>query len=248
VALRAFADGALFAEAFGPGPPRVLALHGWGRRGSDYRQSLAGLDALAVDLPGFGASPAPAHVIGAEGYAEAIEPLLEAFDSPPVVVGHSFGGRVAVCLAVANPQRVGPLVLTGSPLVRLTAGRKPSPGYRALRALHRMGLVSGKRMEEIRRSRGSADYRAARGVMREILVKVINESYEAQLRAIESPVDLLWGREDREVPVAVAEAACREISDSGGKVELEIIDGAGHLVPTQAPEALRRVVDRALRR
>ena len=59
MALRALADGALFAEAYGDGSPRVLALHGWGRRGNDFAASLAEFDALAVDLPGFGATPAP---------------------------------------------------------------------------------------------------------------------------------------------------------------------------------------------
>lgn len=248
MALRAFADGALFAEAIGEGTPRVLALHGWGRRGADYRHALAGLDALAVDLPGFGASPAPPAAMGAAGYARAIEPLLAEFASPPVVVGHSLGGRVAVCLAAADPTRVGRLVLTGAPLVRFASGRRPSPGYRFLRGLNRMRLFSNQRMEAIRRSRGSSDYRAANGVMRDVLVTMVNESYETQLRAIRSPVVLLWGEEDREVPVAVAETTLRVITEAGGAAELEVLAGVGHLLPTEAPDALRRVVDEALRR
>jgi hypothetical protein len=78
-------------------------------------------------------------------------------------------------------------------------------GYRALRSLSRIGIVSDERMEEIRRSRGSADYRAATGVMRDILVKVVNETYEGEMARLESHVLLLWGDADREVPVAVAE-------------------------------------------
>lgn len=248
MALRAFADGALFAEAFGDGRPQVLALHGWGRRGADYRQTLAGMDALAVDLPGFGASPPPNEVLGAEGYAKAIEPLFDEFETPPVLVGHSFGGRVAVCLAAANPGRVSRLVLTGSPLLRLTTGPKPSLGYRVVRGLNRVGLVSDDRMETIRRQRGSADYRAASGVMRDVLVKAVNESYETQLRSLNVPVMLLWGADDQEVPVAVAEHALRLIKDGGGAAELETLPGVGHLVPTQAPGDLRRVVREALER
>jgi pimeloyl-ACP methyl ester carboxylesterase len=246
VALRAFADGALFAEAIGDGPPRVLALHGWGRRGADYRHSLAGIDVLAVDLPGFGASPPPGEVVGAEGYAGIIEPLLDEFGAPPVIVGHSFGGRVAVCLAASNRGRVGRLVLTGSPLVRLGAGRPPSIGFRVARALNRVGVLSDQRMEAMRRSHGSADYRAATGVMRDILVKVVSESYEAQLRALDVPVSLIWGSDDREVPVTVAERALSIINEGGGVAELEVLPGVGHLLPTEAPQALRRVVDEAL--
>ncbi len=246
MALRAFADGALFADATGSGPPRVIALHGWARRGADFRSALAGLDALAVDLPGFGASPPPQEVMGAEGYAAQVAGLLEGIERPPVLVGHSFGGRVAVCLAARYPERVGPLVLTGAPLVRIAPSRKPSLSYRAARALNRVGILGDERMERTRREQGSADYRAARGVMRDILVKVIHESYEPQLRALSSPVTLLWGSADREAPLDVARKAADVIAGAGGRVELEVLEGIGHLVPVQAPDSLRAAIDRAL--
>jgi len=247
VALRALADGALFAEAFGEAPPRVLALHGWARRGSDFGRSLADFDALALDLPGFGASPAPSEPIGAEGYARMILPVLAEFDEPPVVIGHSFGGRVAVCLAAAHPDRVGPLVLTGSPLVRLAPARRPPFVFRALRFMNRLGLLTDVRMDQIRSRRGSADYRAASGVMRDILVKVINEDYEEQLRQIRSRVHLIWGEEDREVPPVVAEKALRVMRQAGVAAELEILPGVGHLVPIQSPDAITRAVEGVLR-
>jgi pimeloyl-ACP methyl ester carboxylesterase len=205
------------------------------------------LDALAVDLPGFGASPPPSHPVGAEGYARLILPVLDEFAKPPVVIGHSFGGRVAVCLAAAHPDRVGPLLLTGSPLLLLAPARKPAFGYRMLRLLHRAGLLGEERMEQIRRRRGSADYRAASGVMRDILVRVINEDYESELRQIRSRVLLLWGEEDREVPPIVAETALRVMRQAGVAAELEILPGVGHLVPLEAPESIRRAVEGVLR-
>ncbi len=226
---------------------RVLALHGWGRRGNDFAASLADFDALAIDLPGFGATPAPSEVLGAEGYAALVAPVLDTFESPPVVVGHSFGGRIAVCLAAAHPDRVASLVISGSPLLRLGPAKKPSASYRLVRFLNRAHLVSDDRMEEIRRSRGSADYRAANGVMRDILVKVVNEGYEPQLRELRNRVMLLWGENDHEVPVAVAEMALRIIRQAGGTAELEVLPGVGHLVPIQSPEAITRVLAEALR-
>ena len=242
MALRSFLDGALFSEVYGDGSPRVLALHGWGRRGADFRQSLHDLSALAPDLPGFGASPAPDSVIGAEGYADIVAQILDVFDGPPVLVGHSFGGRVAVCLAAKMPERVGPLVLTGVPLLR-RASKPPSLGYRIVRKLNEFGLFSDDHLEAERQKRGSADYRAADGLMREILVKVVNESYEDQLQQIARPVKMIWGQNDQEVSVASAHVVDRLLQDS----ELEILEGVGHHVPLEAPDDLRRAIDSVMR-
>lgn len=242
MALRAFLNGAVFAEVHGSGPPEVLALHGWGRRGSDFAPALEGLDAVAPDLPGFGVSPAPDRVIGAEGYADLISDMLDVFERPPVVMGHSFGGRVAVCLAANHPERVGPLVLSGVPLVRLASPRRPSQAFRLARMLNRVGLLGDVTMERMRRRRGSADYRASTGMMRDILVKVVNESYEKLLPSIASPVHLLWGEDDRDVPVAVAEASLPLLAHA----TLETLPGVGHMVPLEAPGSVRAAIGRAL--
>jgi pimeloyl-ACP methyl ester carboxylesterase len=201
------------------------------------------LDALAPDFPGFGASPAPTQVMGAGGYADSVAALLDEFDDPPLIVGHSFGGRVAICLAADRPGRVGPLVLTGVPLVRVKPASRPKLSYRAMQSLNRMGVVSDVRMEELRRRSGSTDYRAATGVMRDILVKVINETYEDRLLQIRSPVRLLWGGEDREVPPTVAQQALEILQEAGVDSELEVLEGVGHHVPIRAPGELRRVID-----
>ena len=223
----------------------MLALHGWGRRGRDFSRALHDIPSLAPDLPGFGASPSPGEVIGAEGYADLVEPLLDEFETPPLVVGHSFGGRVATCLASRHPDAVSGMVLTGAPVVRLQAASKPSASYRLIRALHRLGLVSEDRIEAVRRRVGSSDYRNASGVMRDILVKVVNESYENQLGRIDCPVALVWGRSDREVPVAVAERALEVLAESGASgrtSDLKVIEGVGHNLPLEDPQALREVL------
>lgn len=237
--LRSYADGALFAEVLGEGRPRVLALHGWGRRGRDFAPSLEGVAAIAPDLPGFGATPPPLDVIGARGYADVVRSLLPEFDAPPVVVGHSFGGRIAVCLAASEPDRVGPLVLTGVPLLRRERPGKPALAHRLARALNRWGLLSDRRLEEEKRKRGSADYRAASGLMRDILVKVVNEDYQDELSRLQSEVLLMWGELDKEVPVETAILARDLLERSGVPARLEIMIGAGHHIPVERPADLR---------
>jgi pimeloyl-ACP methyl ester carboxylesterase len=238
--LKAFAAGRLFGAASGDGQPWVLALHGWRRSHRDFDAVLAGVAAIAVDLPGFGATPPPPEAWSTRQYAESIAPILDECAGGVVVVGHSFGGRVATHLAAQCPERVAALVLTGVPLVaepgRLT--RKPPLAFRAGRTLHRRGVISDRRMEMFRQRYGSADYRAAEGVMRGVLVQAVNETYETPLAAYPGPVELVWGQDDREVVVAVAEAA----SKVGADATLTLCPGAGHLVPTVAPDCLRQAI------
>jgi pimeloyl-ACP methyl ester carboxylesterase len=245
--LQAFLDGAFFGTSSGEGPPRAVLLHGWRRSHADFdalASCLAANDvgSLAVDLPGFGATPAPPKASGARGYAEALAPLLEgitAASGAPVLVGHSFGGRVAVCLAAQRPDAVAGLVLSGVPLVRSAMpSSRPSRRYQAIRYGAKLGVVSRSRLEAARRRYGSADYRAANGVVRDVLVASVSESYEDELRALRCPVALVWGDQDTTVPLGVAEAASPLIRGA----TLEVLEGIGHLVPTEAPEPLASVV------
>lgn len=239
----------LFGESVGHTPSTVLALPGWMRQRSDFRNVLGGLDAVALDLPGFGgASPEPASGGGAARYAELVTPALMACAMPTVVVGHSFGGRVAVHLAARYPERIAALVLTGVPLLRRDDRPPPkvSLAHRVARWANRVSIVSDERMEARRRRHGSEDYRNASGVMRQVLVSVVQETYEEQLRVIAAAgiaVWMVWGADDDAVPVSTATRAAQIL---GPSTHVDIIAGAGHLLPLQRPEALRAAIDAAL--
>lgn len=243
--LRSYLDGRVFADvADGPGP-LIVALHGWGRDRHDFRDALSGYRHIRADLPGFGLSPPPPEAWGAADYAACLAAALDecGLPGPAVVVGHSFGGRVAVCLAAARPDLAGSLVLCGVPLLRGPGRARPPLGYRLARSAARARLLPARRFEAIRAARGSADYNAATGVMREVLVTVVNESYEAQLRAITAPVALLWGARDRAVP---PEMVGRARALLPGPVTAEVVDGAGHDVHLQEPARLTSMISAVL--
>ena len=243
--LTAYADGRLFGAASGNAKPWVLALHGWRRTHRDFDRALAGIDAIALDLPGFGASPEPPDAWGSAAYAEAILPVLDAFDSAPVVLGHSFGGRVAVQLAAAHPDRVRALVLTGVPFRRPPGEAPPKvkAGFKFVRFLYRRGLISEARKEALARRYGSSDYATATGVMRAVSVVAVQETnatYDEQLAKIHCPVELVWGENDTAAPVAVARLAAELLEDA----TITVLHGVGHLTPTEAPEALAAALER----
>ena len=136
MALKAFSEGRLFGHTHGSEPPDVLALHGWGRSGADFDAVLRGTNAIALDLPGFGATPAPEGVIGAHGYATMIAAILDEFPAPPTVIAHSFGGRVALALETHQPRSFAGMVFTGVPLLRKEGGSSPSVAYWAWYRMH----------------------------------------------------------------------------------------------------------------
>jgi pimeloyl-ACP methyl ester carboxylesterase len=248
--LRAFADGALFGEQIGSDAPVVLALPGWQRTHVDLTPILQGaggapISGIVLDLPGFGASPAPPIGWTTAEYATALRPVLDACADQVVLLGHSFGGRVALRLAHAIPERVAALVLSGVPMWPADRPRAHSaPGFRLVRALRRAGLVSQARLDAARERYGSADYRAATGVMREVLVRCVRDSYDDDLAAITAPIELVWGERDTAAPVALAERAV----ELGHHVHLEVLAGLDHLAPIRNPAPFTATLNRVLSR
>jgi pimeloyl-ACP methyl ester carboxylesterase len=244
MALRTFLDGALFAERLsGPDDdrPRGVARPGWGRDRHDHEAVVAGRDAGLFDLPGHGASPPPPTGRGSAEFAAEVAAAIDAIapSRPVTLVCHSFGGRVGVHLAASRPDLVGGVVLCGVPqLVRVQPAYRPPLGYRIVRWANRRKLVPDSMMERLRQRRGSADYRATSGVMRDVFVQLVNESYEAQLRAITCPVAFLWGRGDTMAPLAVAEQARGLVADV---VAFDVLD-TGHDVHRTHPEAFAAVI------
>jgi pimeloyl-ACP methyl ester carboxylesterase len=238
--LKTFAGGQLFGVTHGDGLPWILALPGWERDHRDFDVVCRGLDAVVLDLPGFGATAPPPEPWTTAQYAEHVAPVLEAMAERVVVLGHSFGGRVATHLAAGHSDRVSAQVLTGVPLIR----RAPTGGaplsLRLAKSLRRTGTVGDALVERLRQKHGSADYQRATGVMRGVLVRAVNESYEAPWAAFAGPVELIWGAEDDQAPLAQAQAAqavCRQS-------HLVVLPGVGHFVPRDCPAALVEAVNR----
>lgn len=224
------------------------------RSASDLELPGEPLAAIALDLPGFGATPPPGEGWTTPEYAKAVAPLLEANGGPVVLVGHSFGGRVAVHLAAERPDQVEGVVLTGAPLYRpggAGSGRSSRPPlkYRAARLLARSGLLGADRLEQLRQRYGSSDYRAATGVMRDVLVKAIaeerEEAYTPSLRALTCPLELVWGALDTASPPAVAERIAAAVTCP---VNLVVLPDVGHMTPFAAPGHLRAAIERLLAR
>lgn len=237
--LTTLAGGRILAERFGAPPYDVVALHGWGRSGADFAPLLGDYSALAVHLPGFGPAPAPETAWSTADYAAWLSEGLST-EHPVILVGHSFGGRVAIRVAEAFPQLVRGLVLTGVPLRPKSSSGKKSPlPFRLAKALRRWKLVPESLVDSLRDRYGSADYRAATGVMRDVLVRAVNEDYTDALEGLSMPVHLVWGEGDVPAPVSLAQDAVQRTPSH----RLSVVSGSGHLLDEGLFRELHRVID-----
>jgi len=236
----------------GRGDPVVL-LHGWGASS----QSLAGLAAaladtfrvLAVDLPGFGWSQIPPAAWGSREYAGHVERLMQQVGiDRAALVGHSFGGRIAMTLAAGRSTGISRLVLVAS------AGIRPRrrAGYHLRVATAKLARwffclpgwgATGRRIISAMYARvGSRDYRAA-GSMRPTLVKIVNEDLTPLLPSIQVPTLIVWGDQDQEVPRSAVEIVAARIPQA----RLVVFEGAGHFPFLDMSEKFCRTVNEFLR-
>ena len=138
------------------------------------------------------------------------------------------------------------LALIGVPLVRPGNPGQPATAFRVARRLHRFGALSDERMEGFRQKYGSADYRATSGVMREVFVRVVNETYDDQLDRLAMPVRLLWGANDSAAPLEQAQIAYGRLADRGADVQLRVLEDVGHHVMAERPQDVRQLIEELL--
>jgi len=214
--------------------PHLVLLHGWGAT-RDSLRAIGGLFEPShrvhlLDLPGFGDAPPPPADWDTVKYADMVQQyLLERLSGPVVLVGHSFGGRIAVRLAGRQlPQIRGAVLMgvPGLPAPRFSRGRARRAVIRALRkSLGSVRALTGPGpLEWHSRTFGSKDYLAA-GALRPVLVRVVNEDLTASARTIACQVLLLWGGEDRETPPWLAH---RYHELTGSRASLQILPYKDH--------------------
>ena len=175
-----------------------------------------------LDLPGFGASEEPPIPWSAGDYARFVSAFLNSLSiSGCHFVGHSFGGSVGIVLAAERAAQIKRMALLNSAGVRRPPAwplRWRAKTIRAARAgLRRLGFSdTALRLGEWSAARfGSDDYRAAQGVMRSTLVRVLSEDLTAQAARVLVPTLLLWGELDEATPRWQGELLARTIPDAG---------------------------------
>jgi pimeloyl-ACP methyl ester carboxylesterase len=227
-----------------------LILHGWGSRAEKWRkvgELLAenGYKVIIPDLPGFGKSDKPARAWNLDDYCNFVNEFVQHLNLEKFyLLGHSFGGALAVKCSLKFPEKVNKLFLVGAACFRRKAVRKRLfyiiakilkifsflPGYLFLR--------KGFYKFIVRRS----DYPYAEGIMKDIYLKIIKEDLSSFLPLIQTPTVIIWGENDKIKKIKEARLLQEKIKNS----KLEILANAGHSLYRKYPEESVKIIIRYL--
>lgn len=227
--------------------PAVLLMHGWGCSHKTVKSISSILEPtmriINVDLPGHGESDEPPGVWGVEDFTSLMEKFVNKLQLKDVaLIGHSFGGRIALLMSSRN--NVSKVVLVDA------AGIKPKRSLRYYWKVYSFKLIKnlililygkdrGKRkVEEWRAKRGSADYRNSSPVMRAVMSKCVNEDLKHVMPKIKAPTLLVWGVEDTATPLSDAKIMEKLIPDAG----LVAFDNCGHYSFLDNPIGFKAVI------
>lgn len=238
----------------GNGMP-VFVLHGWGSSSDSWKNvqdmlANAGFQVFVPDLPGFGKTPPPPSAWGVGEYTACVEKFARAIGiSAFSLVGHSFGGQIAVSFASSHPSLVAKLVLVA------TAAIRPKPGILGnilsllSKGMNRaLVLVPSARTREwiLRKAYamiGRHDYGRARGIMREVFKKVVRQDLAHLLPFLSARTLIVWGSEDRLTPLAHG----LRIKAAMPNASLKVFKGNGHNLHKEIPEELAQSIVAFLR-
>ncbi len=197
----------------------VVFLHGWGGDASAFLFVAERLKTFAksivVDFNGFGKTPEPDRPYSVGDYAGEVLSVIEKEGvEKAIIVGHSFGGRVAMEIAAKFPDVASGLVLVDS------AGIKPRHNlfYYIKIAIHKLMKKLG-----MKGLKGSNDYRVLSLIMKETFKKVVSYDQSYLLKDISVPTAIFWGKKDKDTPLYMARKLSKNIKDSS----LFLLDG-GH--------------------
>ncbi len=225
----------------------ILILHGWGSSSQKWQKigdmlSKKGFSVIIPDFPGFGKNCDPPIPWNVDDYVNWVKEFtnnkkLENF----FLLGHSFGGRVAIKFTVKYPKKVQKLILVSSAGIKPKTSRlnflsvakkfKNIPGFLVIRKIFYKYILR------------KTDYLKVKGVMKETFKKIIKEDLIHYFSQIKASTLIIWGDKDKLTPISDAHIINKQIKNS----KLEILKNIGHAPHLKCPEKLSEIISKFLK-
>ena len=223
----------VYYEIIGNGDIPIVFLHGWGGSTQSFsficKRLTFNYKALFIDFPPFGKSEEPQCDFTIFDYSEMVSQIMEinGFNNP-CIVGHSFGGRVAILLASKNVAKN--VILISS------AGMKVRHGIKYYLKIYKHKIF--KKLH-IKNNGGSSDYKALSSNMRKTFVNIVTTNLEKYAINIKVPTILFWGKKDKDTPFYMAKRLKKLIADC----EIIAFNKSGHFCYIENCETFVNVIN-----
>lgn len=205
----------------------IVLMHGWGLDKSSFDGLVhffcKDFSVLTLDFMGFGDSDKVEDYYDTYEFAYQIFLLLKQLGiEDMVMVGHSFGGRVAIILSsLFNIKIVGVVLTSSAGLTRFSLWKFLKVfRYKILKKMSQWGLVDKDKLTGC----GSDDYKKLDRDMRKVFVRVVNQDLRYLLNRISVRTVLVWDKKDKDTPYWICKKMHKGIKNSG----VVLFDRGGH--------------------
>lgn len=222
----------------------LIFLHGWGGTKESWGANIAPLsdlfDCIALDFPGFGESEASNKPWGVFEYATFLHEFIETLKiTKPVVVGKSFGGRVAIVYGSQWPEAVKKIILVSAAGIETKSFRLKIQIWLTNALKTMAGILPGVDKESLRKMfYKKVGLKEEGAYKREVKKIVTNQDLRKLLTKILAPTLIVWGDNDKVLPLKHANQLKTGIRNS----KLKIINGGDHWVHEKQSDEFNQIV------
>lgn len=204
-------DVSIYYEKHGVKQKTILILPGWGNTRTTFTNIINffkdNYTIYIIDYPGFGNSPIPEKELTIYDYANIIRDFLDEMQiKNPIIIAHSFGGRIATLLTGYYKEKIDKIIMID------VASIKPRKSLKALfkqttyKILKKLTHLLPKLKQEYYHQKllkifASTDYQNLPNKMHKTFKNIVNENLVYYLKNIESETLLLWGKLDKDTPL-----------------------------------------------
>lgn len=241
-------DITLYYEKYGDHKQTIIILPGWGNTRNTFSYMISFLKnyftVYIIDYPGFGNSPFPNKDLNIYDYSNLIYEFIKDIDvKDPILIGHSFGGRIITTLLGYYQYNFSNIILMNS------AGIKPkktiSKQLRNIyyKSLQKIGNIFPKKLKTkwkkyLFNKFASSDYKNLNDNMKTTFKNVINEDLTPYLKKIKTTTLLIWGDKDIDTPIKDAYTMNKLIENS----ELIILEETAHFSYLEQPILINNII------
>ena len=238
----------LYYEKYGNKDKNIIILPGWGDTRKTFSYMISFLEnfftVYIIDYPGFGNTNFPNYDLTIYDYSNLIyEWIKELNIKNPVLIGHSFGGRIISVLLGYYKYNFSNIILINSAGIKPKKTIKKRIKNHSYKLLKYIGNILTKRIKNkwnnyLFKKYASTDYQSLNENMRNTFKNIVNEDLSHYINNINARTLIIWGNKDYDTKINDAYTINKLIKDS----ELIVLENVGHFSYLEKPNLVNKII------